>query len=471
MKILTIIVVAGIVFGMPIGAEAQQQIVFEDDFTDNSNEWYLTDTEECTIAIENGTYVFEHKREEGAWLSWQAVDIDQQGDFAITVTINKVSGVDNYGYGLVWGLEDVSNYQQFIISGNGYYRHGILANDEWSEVIEWTPAESINQENATNTLSIRKSENQIQLYINDQYVNEAEAKSFFGDKVGFIVYRKMRLEIDYLLVEQFSPIEIPPTPVPPTPIPPTVVSPTPVPLLTVSPTPAPATPTPQPIRVPEKRLALVIGNSDYGDPPLSQALNDAEDMTIVLQSLGFTVIKKTNLDQQEMEEAVAEFSRRIQNGEVALFYFSGYGGQVRGENYLLPVAGNIRSESHLLYGAVKLGDILRQMEEAANQANIIIVDACREVKGLWLFNKGLAAMDVSSGTVLAYATAPGTLTPEGTARNSVYTKHLLEVMQTPGTPIGQVFENVLNRVAEETGGQQLPWTSSSLQQEFLFYPQ
>ena len=80
-------------------------------------------------------------------------------------------------------------------------------------------------------------------------------------------------------------------------------------------------------------------------------------------------------------------------------------------------------------------------------------------------------MEELIGTVLAYAAAPGMITPEGTGRNSLYTKHLLEAMQTPGIPIGQVFENVLNSVAEETEGQQIPWTSSSLQQDFLFYPQ
>ncbi len=460
MKLLTFIMLLSVVFGMPIVAKAQQQIVFEDDFTDNRNEWYQVDQDECTITVENGKYAFHHKRQEGAWLTWQKIEIDQHQDFRIEVTINKVSGANNYGYGLLWGLEDVDNYNQFVISGNGYYRHGILSNDQWSEIIEWSPSEYINQENTTNILSIQKLGNQVKFYINDHYVNEAEFGEFFGNKVGFIVYRNMKIEIDHILVEQLSPTELP------------LPTPTELPPLTSTEL-SPPTPTELPplTSVSEKRIALVIGNSDYGDPPLPNPVNDTEDMANVLRALGFHVIKKTNVNRQEMEEAISEFARLIQNGEVALFYFSGYGSQVRGENYLLPVGENIRSEGHILHKAVKVGDILSQMKESGNPTNIIILDACREVKGVWLFSKGLAAMNVPEGTVLAYATTPGMLTLGRTERNSMYTKHLLEAMQIQGIPIGQAFENVLKGVEEKTDGQQTPWTSSSLQQEFYFNPQ
>jgi uncharacterized caspase-like protein len=143
---------------------------------------------------------------------------------------------------------------------------------------------------------------------------------------------------------------------------------------------------------------------------------------------------------------------------------------VRGENYLLPVGENIRSEGHILYKAIKVSEILNRMKESGNQANILILDACREVKGLWLFNKGLAAMNAPVGTVVAYATAPGMLAPDGTERNSVYTKHLLDAIQIQGIPIVQAFENVLNSVQQATDGQQTPWTSSALQGDVSLNP-
>lgn len=247
------------------------------------------------------------------------------------------------------------------------------------------------------------------------------------------------------------------------PSPPLAPRPIPTPVPTFPPTPS----------VTEKRVALVIGNSAYKDVPLQNPTHDAEDISRMLRVVGFTVITKTNLNQRTMEETINEFFQQIQQGDVALFYYSGHGSQVNGENYLLPVGENIQSESDIRYKAVNVGYILGKMEESGTQTNIIILDACRNnpFKGIRSLNNGLTVMNAPGGTFLAYATAPNSVAfDDGTARNSIYTKYLLEALQVKGLPIEQAFKRVLKNVEQETNGRQIPWISSSLRENFIFNP-
>jgi uncharacterized caspase-like protein len=267
----------------------------------------------------------------------------------------------------------------------------------------------------------------------------------------------MRIDFDRILITQFSPEETQPLPEETQPLP--------------EETPSLSEKTQPLFKGSDQRIALVIGNSDYGDIPLPNPKNDAKDMARILASLGFTVFQKTNLNQQEMEKAINEFIGLIQQRNAAVFYFSGYGSQVRGENYLISVGENIRSEGHIQHKAIKVGNILNNMEASENRNNIVILDACREVKGIWLFNKGLAATSIPERIFIAYATAPGMIVPDGTEQNSIYTKHLLEAIQMEGITITQAFESLRKAVEEATNGQQTPWTSSSLQEDFSFYPQ
>jgi uncharacterized caspase-like protein len=173
-----------------------------------------------------------------------------------------------------------------------------------------------------------------------------------------------------------------------------------------------------------------------------------------------------------MEEAVKEFVREIQNGDVGLFYFSGHGVQVHGENYLMPVGGSIRSEADVKYKAVSAGYILAQMEESRNRTNIFVLDACRNnpFKGFRSLSKGLTMMDAPVGTFIAYATAPGSVAADGTGRNSPFAKHLTQAIKKKGLGIEHVFKEVLREVRKETEGKQIPWIASSLQDDFYFNP-
>jgi hypothetical protein len=213
-----------------------------------------------------------------------------------------------------------------------------------------------------------------------------------------------------------------------------------------------------------KRIALVIGNNEYVDARLENPPHDAEDVTHVLQELGFTVHTRINVNQREMEEAVDEFSREIQDGNISLFYFSGHGVQARGENFLIPVGSSIRSESDVRFKAVNVGYILSKMEESRNRTNILVLDACRNnpFKGFRSLNRGLNAVEAPRGTFIAYATAPGTVAEDGSDRNSPYTKHLIQALKVKDITIYDVFGQVLLAVEKETAGKQIPWISSSV---------
>ncbi len=224
-----------------------------------------------------------------------------------------------------------------------------------------------------------------------------------------------------------------------------------------------------------KRTALVMGNAQYEIGALKNPANDAQDMAQTLERLGFDVTFTLNAGQEQMEQAISEFGRNLYQGGVGLFYYAGHGVQVDGENYLIPVNANIESESDVRYKAVNIGQVLGKIGEARNGLNIVILDACRDnpfAKGFRSASRGLAIVSSAAvkGTLIAYATSPGKVASDGEGRNGLYTKHLLQNLQTPGMPVEQVFKRVLQGVERDTEGKQTPWTSSSFSGDFYFVP-
>lgn len=221
----------------------------------------------------------------------------------------------------------------------------------------------------------------------------------------------------------------------------------------------------------ERRVALVIGNSAYETAPLKNPVNDGHDIAQALRELGFDVIHKENVNQNDMKRAIREFGEKIRNSGVALFYYAGHGIQVNGQNYLIPVGATIEKEEEVEYEGVDVGFVLAQMENARSRTNIVILDACRNnpfARSFRSASRGLASINAPSGTLIAYATAPGSVASDGNDRNGLYTQELLKNLRISGLDVEEVFKRVRIAVRERSQGKQTPWESSSLVGNFYF---
>lgn len=220
------------------------------------------------------------------------------------------------------------------------------------------------------------------------------------------------------------------------------------------------------------RIALVIGNGAYTNaPPLRNPPNDARDMTATLKALGFEVTSGINVNQRELKRLIRDFGQKLKAGGSGLFYYAGHGVQSKGRNYLIPVEADIKSEADVEDAAVDVNLLLGYMDDAQNGLNIVILDACRNnpfARSFRSASGGLAQVDAPTGTLIAYATAPGRVASDGTARNGLYTAELLRQMRETGLGIEGVFKRVRANVQRQTNGQQVPWESSSLVGDFYF---
>ena len=223
----------------------------------------------------------------------------------------------------------------------------------------------------------------------------------------------------------------------------------------------------------EARVALVIGNSNYKSAPLKNPVNDAKAIADKLQGLGFKVTLKLDQDQKSMADAIRVFGNQLKAGGAGLFYYAGHGMQVKGRNFLIPVDADIQNEDEVPYRSVDANEVLSKMETAKNRLNLMILDACRNNPFSRKFrsaSQGLAQMDAPSGTLVAFATAPGSVASDGSGKNGIYTQHLLASLGQPGVPVEQLFKRVRVGVMKDTRNAQVPWESSSLVGDFYFKP-
>lgn len=227
----------------------------------------------------------------------------------------------------------------------------------------------------------------------------------------------------------------------------------------------------------ENRVALVIGNGSYEQVPrLLNPPRDAEDIGHALERLNFKVTQIKNATAQEMRKAVIDFGRAAEGLEMAIVFYAGHGMEVGGENWLVPINAELRSDADIESEAISLRSISLQVSKA-RQLGLVILDACRnnpfaaKMKrsiSTRAVARGLAPTEPTDNVLIAYAARDGTTAGDGNGRNSPFTTALLRHIETPGLEISFLFRRVRDDVMTETKREQQPFVYGSLSKEEIY---
>ena len=223
---------------------------------------------------------------------------------------------------------------------------------------------------------------------------------------------------------------------------------------------------------PEKRIALVVGNGAYAKSPLATAANDAGLIAQTLQAAGFDVIGARDLDGDTLRKSFRDFIQKAESSgpdTVAMVYLAGYGLQLAGENYFVPVDSAINRDTDVPIEALRTGDYIRQLASLPLKAGIVVLDAARQqpfVNGQ--IASGLALVEADPHMLIAFNAAPGTVAPAEQGPYGAYAQSLAEMIRTGGLPLPEVFNRVRLRVNEASKGAQVPWDSQKVDAAFTF---
>jgi uncharacterized caspase-like protein len=223
-----------------------------------------------------------------------------------------------------------------------------------------------------------------------------------------------------------------------------------------------------------KLTALVIGNGNYpAGAKLKNPKNDADDLSERLERCGFSVIKKIDCTNKELDLGLKAFKKNLKGNDVGLFFFAGHGMQIDGDNYLNAIDTDFSDETDAKYSSLALNKVIELMEKSGASTNIIILDACRNNPFERAWNRssalrGLAPIYAPKGTLIAFATSPGEVASDGRGKNGAYTEALLRHIDTPDSSIEEMFKRVRNTLSTITKQKQTSWEHTSLSGEFYF---
>lgn len=190
-----------------IGLEDKITIAY-DDFSNNTDYWSESTGQECDFQFNRGYFNIYRKVANGSCGSHQDLGLDSKRDFEIETVVKKISGVQDKGYGLAFGVKDNANGVLFLISGNGYYKVTSFTNGVWEDQISWVKHGSIKTgDGAQNKLTVRKLGRDLNIYINENFVSSLNAKGIAdlpGNNIGYVIYGEQKIALDWLHISYLN---------------------------------------------------------------------------------------------------------------------------------------------------------------------------------------------------------------------------------------------------------------------------
>src|SRR5262252_2379962 len=227
-------------------------------------------------------------------------------------------------------------------------------------------------------------------------------------------------------------------------------------------------------QAPERRFALVIGNSEYKAGQQPTAANDAGLIAETLRTAGFDVAGARDLDQDTLRRSIREFLDKVSAAgpqAVSFIYLAGYGLQFEGENYIVPIDASIRRDEDIPIEAIRISDFTRPLAGTPGAVKLFVVDAARQhpfaPAGAPLAS-GLALVEPDPGMLIAFNAAPGSIASIESEPYGAFAQALAEMIGTGGLGLDDLFARVRLRVNEKTNGVAVPWYTSKIAQPFLF---
>ncbi|UPJ62220.1 caspase family protein [Bradyrhizobium sp. 191] len=223
------------------------------------------------------------------------------------------------------------------------------------------------------------------------------------------------------------------------------------------------------------RFALVIGNAKYpdADAPLKEPINDARDVADELKRDGFSVEVGENLTGDAMRRAFDKLYGKIKPGSVALVFFSGFGIQSARQSYLLPVDAQIWTESDVRRDGFSLETVLGELNSRGAGVKIALIDASRRnpfERRFRSFSAGLTPVIAPNGTLVMYSAALASVVSDAGGDHSLFVQELLKEIRVPDLMAEETLNRTKMGVTRASRGEQVPWISSSLAEDFSFIP-
>jgi formylglycine-generating enzyme required for sulfatase activity len=223
------------------------------------------------------------------------------------------------------------------------------------------------------------------------------------------------------------------------------------------------------------RLALIIGNANYkeGNTSLASPSNSVQSLAAELRLNAFDVDVGEDLDKDSLQQKIDMFTAKIRPGSVVLLFFSGFGIQSAGVTYLIPVDARIWSEQDVKRVGLSLQSVLTPMDDRGAKTKFVILDASRRnpfERRFRSFSSGLGKIDISAGSLIISAAAPGQVIADGEGDTSLFVGELLKEMRSPDLSAEEVFQRTKLGISRTSNGEQVPWIGGSLPNEVRFGP-